>query len=85
MKKWKEDLPPDYKYLVKSKLHPLLQDTTAKQELFIRYYCETLNATQAVIMAKYKTKFPSQVGYANLKRPKIAARIQARLFGRLDW
>ena len=85
MRHWKENLPTEDKYLVKSKLHPLLQETTIKQEMFIRYYCETLNASAAAIMAGYSKKWARQIGYANLKRPKIAARIQAKLFGRLNW
>lgn len=49
---------------------------TQKQIRFIQEYLIDLNATQAAIRAGYVTNLPNQVGYENLKKPKIAEAIR---------
>jgi phage terminase small subunit len=49
---------------------------TAKQERFVGEYLLDLNATQAAIRAGYSEKTAAAVGHENLRKPKIAARIE---------
>ncbi len=46
-----------------------------QQALFVQYYLQLKNATQATIKAGYKTKFPNKVGYKLLNNPKIQTHI----------
>lgn len=55
---------------------------TAKQEAFVREYLIDLNATQAAIRAGYSAKTASEVGHENLRKPQIAAAIQAAMNAR---
>jgi phage terminase small subunit len=48
---------------------------SAKQQLFVAFYCETWNATDAARRAGYKD--PEQSGYENKKKPEVAAAIEA--------
>lgn len=48
---------------------------TPKQDRFCREYVIDLNATQAAIRAGYSKKTAGAVGFENLKKPEIAARI----------
>lgn len=57
---------------------------TAKQEQFCHEYLIDLNATQAAIRARYSNKTAGQIGDENLKKPQIAARIQALFKSRLE-
>jgi len=52
---------------------------TPKQEAFVREYLIDLNATQAAIRAGYSEKTAGQIGDENLKKPEIAAEIQAAM------
>lgn len=52
---------------------------TPKMAAFVREYLVDLNATQAVIRAGYKTKYPQQAGSENLLKPVIAAAIKEAL------
>lgn len=49
---------------------------TAKQELFVQEYLIDLNATQAAIRAGYSPKTAEVIGFENLRKPKIAKRIE---------
>lgn len=57
------------------------RNLTAKQRLFIRYYLETLNATEAARLAGYKGNDVTLagIGYENRRKPQIAAEIDAGL------
>ena len=50
---------------------------TAKQRRFVEEYLIDLNATQAAIRAGYSRKTAGQIGDENLKKPQIAAAVQA--------
>src|SRR5690606_4977902 len=50
---------------------------TAKQRRFVEEYLIDLNATQAAIRAGYSKKTAGQIGDENLKKPQIAAAVQA--------
>jgi phage terminase small subunit len=52
---------------------------THKQRLFVEEYLRTWNATQAAIAAGYSEKTAYSIGSENLKKPEIAAEIQARI------
>ena len=49
---------------------------THKQELFCQEYLVDLNATQAATRAGYSVRQAGVIGYENLKKPQIAARIK---------
>jgi phage terminase small subunit len=49
---------------------------TAKQEQFCKEYLIDLNAKQAAIRAGYSEKTSGEMGYENLNKPQIAARVQ---------
>lgn len=49
---------------------------TPKQEAFVREYLVDLNATQAAIRAGYKQGTAHVTGCENLRKPKVAERIQ---------
>lgn len=48
-----------------------------KQQLFVAFYCESWNATDAARRAGYKD--PEQAGYENKRKQEVAAAIQERL------
>jgi phage terminase small subunit len=48
---------------------------TDKQEIFVREYLVDLNATQAALRAGYSKQTAKQIGYENLTKPYILARI----------
>jgi phage terminase small subunit len=50
---------------------------TPKQQRFVREYLIDLNATQAAIRAGYSEKTAYSIGNENLRKPEIAAAIQA--------
>ncbi len=50
---------------------------TQKQLRFVAEYLVDLNATQAAIRAGYSSKRADAMGYENLRKPEIAAAIQA--------
>lgn len=52
---------------------------TAKQELFIQYYLEDLNATQAAIRAGYSKPSACSIAEENLRKPEISERIKQEL------
>jgi len=58
---------------------------TDKQKLFVTYYLETLNATEAARKAGYKGNYNTlaQMGYENLNKPKIREAIDDVLGKRL--
>ncbi|MGJ0508913.1 MAG: terminase small subunit [Methylocystis sp.] len=51
---------------------------TPKQQRFVEEYLVDLNATQAAIRSGYSKKTAGQIGDENLKKPEIAAAIEAR-------
>lgn len=57
---------------------------TAKQEAFCREYLIDMNATQAAIRAGYSSKRADAIGYENLRKPEIAAAIQAAMSARSE-
>jgi len=57
---------------------------TAKQQRFVAEYLIDLNATQAAIRAGYSEKTAGSVGGENLKKPEIAAAIQASMNQRTE-
>jgi phage terminase small subunit len=54
----------------------MMMALTDKQETFIREYLVDLNATQAAIRAGYSAKTAKEMGYENLTKPHIRARIE---------
>lgn len=52
---------------------------TPKQKRFVEEYLVDLNATQAAIRAKYSEKTAEKIGSENLKKPEVAAAIQAEM------
>ena len=50
-----------------------------KQKLFVEYYLQLLNATQAAIKAGYSVRSAASIGGENLKKPEIMAEIRERL------
>ena len=52
---------------------------TVKQRLFVREYLLDLNATQAAIRAGYSRHTASEIGYENLRKPKIMSAIEEAL------
>ena len=50
---------------------------TAKQQRFVDEYLIDLNATQAAIRAGYSENTAGEMGWENLKKPQIAAAIEA--------
>ena len=48
---------------------------TAKQERFVEAYLVDLNATQAAIRAGYSPETAKEIGYENLTKPHIRAKI----------
>lgn len=55
---------------------------TAKQQMFVKEYLVDLNATQAAIRAGYSVKTAGQIGDEILKKPEIAAAVQAGMDAR---
>lgn len=55
---------------------------TPKQERFVAEYLIDLNATQAAIRAGYSEKTAYSSGHDNLKKPEVAAAIQAAMKAR---
>lgn len=56
---------------------------TPKQRAFVREYLVDLNATQAAIRAGYSEDSAAQTGYENLRKPRVAAAIDAALAERV--
>lgn len=57
---------------------------TLKQEMFVKWYLKTGNATEAAFNV-YRTKkrtVASQIGYENLRKPEIRERIE--VYSKLD-
>ncbi|PQP34574.1 terminase small subunit [Desulfobacteraceae bacterium SEEP-SAG9] len=54
------------------------KDLTNKQKKFVSEYLIDLNATGAATRAGYSEKTAHVIGHENLKKPKVAAAIQAR-------
>ncbi len=48
---------------------------TVKQALFVTEYLKTFNATRAAIAAGYSERSAAVIGHENLRKPKIAAKI----------
>lgn len=55
---------------------------TPKQAAFVREYLVDLNATQAAIRAGYSARTAASIGEENLRKPDIAAAIQAAMDAR---
>jgi len=51
----------------------------ARQKRFADLWLESFNATEAARKAGYSEKTAAAIGYENLRKPKIAAYIHARL------
>lgn len=49
---------------------------TGKQRMFVKEYLKDLNATQAAIRAGYSNKCAQEIGWENLRKPKIQDEIQ---------
>lgn len=47
-----------------------------RQQLFVKHYLQTMNATQSLIKAGYKTKYPGTVASELLAKPYIAKEIE---------
>ena len=47
-----------------------------RQQLFVRYYLETCNATESAKLAGYSSKTAYSIGEENLKKPEIKKAIQ---------
>lgn len=52
---------------------------TRKQQLFIDFYLQSFNASEAARQAGYSEKTAYAMGWENLRKPDIKAAIQARL------
>ncbi len=52
---------------------------STKQKLFVAHYCETWNATRAAIAAGYPEKSAYAIGSENLRKPQIAAAVEAHI------
>jgi|LDZU01.1.fsa_nt_gi PBSX family phage terminase large subunit len=52
---------------------------TKKQRLFVEYYLQCWNATEAALKAGYSERSAGSIGGENLKKPEIAAEIQRRI------
>jgi phage terminase small subunit len=52
---------------------------TDKQRLFIEYYLQCFNATEAAKKAGYSEKTAYSIGWENLRKPEIAERIAKRI------
>jgi phage terminase small subunit len=50
---------------------------STKQQLFVAFYCETWNATEAARRAGYKD--PEQAGYENKRKQEVAAAIEEHI------
>jgi phage terminase small subunit len=57
---------------------------TPKQEAFVREYLIDLNASAAALRAGYSAKTAHVTGHENLKKPEIAAAIQAAMDARAE-
>src|SRR5215468_11270549 len=51
---------------------------TPKQQRFIQEYLIDLNATRAAIRAGYSAKTAASIGEENLRKPEIAAAVEAK-------
>ena len=58
------------------------QALTKKQDLFCQEYLVDLNATQAAIRAGYSARTAHVIGQENLRKPAIAAAVQAYMNAR---
>lgn len=59
-------------------------ELTPKQRAFVREYLIDLNATQAAIRAGYSEKTAYSIGEENLRKPEIAAAIEAAMKNRAE-
>jgi phage terminase small subunit len=57
---------------------------TPKQERFVQEYLVDLNATQAAIRAGYSKRTAEKIGSENIRKPEIAAAIEAARSERSD-
>jgi phage terminase small subunit len=57
---------------------------TKKMELFIQEYLVDMNATRAAIAAGYSPNTAAEMGYENLNKPQIKARIEEVLGKRIE-
>lgn len=60
----------------------MAEGLTNKQKLFVEYYLQFLNATEAAKRAGYSDKTAYSIGWENLRKPEIAAAIQDGLTAR---
>jgi len=54
----------------------MAEKLTAKQEKFCHEYLIDLNATQSAIRAGYSEDTAHSIGWENLRKPEIKARLQ---------
>jgi hypothetical protein len=54
-------------------------DLNARQTEFVKQYLIDLNATQAAIRAGYSAHTAKEIGYQNLRKPRIAMAIESAL------
>ena len=59
-----------------------MKELTPKQAAFVREYLIDLNATQAAIRAGYSSNRADAMGHENLRKPVIAAAVQAAMDAR---
>jgi phage terminase small subunit len=59
-------------------------ELTAKQRAFVREYLIDMNATQAAIRAGYSEATAYSIGQENLKKPDVAAAIEAAMKNRAE-
>ncbi|WP_262250088.1 terminase small subunit [Parapedobacter soli] len=52
---------------------------TDRQKKFIREYCKYLNASRAARNAGYSIRCAAQIGYENMRKPKVRAPIDEYL------
>ena len=57
---------------------------TLKQQAFVREYLVDLNATQAAVRAGYSERTASEIGYENLRKPRIESAIAQALEQRTE-
>lgn len=57
----------------------MAEGLTAKQQAFVSAYLDCLNATEAARRAGYSEKTAHAIGWENLRKPEIAAAVEAGL------
>ena len=63
---------------------PRSRALTRKQERFVAEYLVDFNATAAAVRAGYSSRTADAIGYENLRKPGIQARVQATVQRHLD-